>query len=163
MFFRKKNSIIVVQRVRLRFIYANLLKLLVTIQKLNTIYDLDDAGYLAHFSKTIRFFIRKWSAISAGSNAINQYASQFNKQVWTSPSPTPDLKISKKRNPVFFAIGWLGGFSWGHKDSLVSTFFPALKDLPFHSRFVIVGVREQSVLSTDLPEKCKRFHCSFRS
>lgn len=144
LFFRKKNSIIVVQRVRSRFIYANLLKLLVTLQTSDTIYDLDDADYLAHYSKTIHFFIRKCSAISAGSNAIHQYASQFNKRVWTSPSPTPDLKISKKqRNPVF-TIGWLGGFSWGHKDSLVSTFFPALKDLPFDSRLVIVGVREQS-------------------
>lgn len=145
--FRKKNSLIVVQRVRSSFIYATLLKLLVKVRRNKTVYDLDDADYLQYSPGTILFFLRNSDCISAGSHAISLYSKKFNDNVWLTPSPTPDLHIVKKeRNPVF-TIGWIGGFSWGHKDSMVSTFFPALKDLPFPARFIILGVQKEDDLT----------------
>src|SRR4030067_1603790 len=46
LFFRRKNSLIVIQRVQSHFIYSTLLKLLVKIRIKDTVYDLDDADYL---------------------------------------------------------------------------------------------------------------------
>src|SRR5688572_13337958 len=62
--FRKKNSLIVIQRVQSDFIYANLLKLLVRIRKRDTVYDLDDADYLELKPDTIHYFAKHCQKIS---------------------------------------------------------------------------------------------------
>src|SRR5688572_20036627 len=59
LFFRKKDSIIVIQRVHTNFIYSIALKLLVSIQKDDTLYDLDDAEYYDHSPLTINYFLKR--------------------------------------------------------------------------------------------------------
>lgn len=141
--FPKKNSVIVIQRVQSNFLYANLLKLLVLARGKTTVYDLDDADYLEFNPKTIHFFARKCSYISAGSPAIAEYLHTFNRQVSHTTSPTPDLGIIKdKRSPVF-NIGWIGGFGGGHKESLYQYLFPALKELKFNCKLTMLGVTSE--------------------
>lgn len=142
--FPKKNSLIVIQRVRSNFIYANLLKLLVMARRKLTVYDLDDADYLEHKPKTIHFFARKCNTISAGSPAIADYLKQFNRNVYHTTSPTPDHGIVKKERSSVFTIGWIGGFGWGHKDSLYNYLFPALKKLNFDCQLTMIGIPMES-------------------
>ncbi|MEM9025216.1 MAG: hypothetical protein AAGB22_15825, partial [Bacteroidota bacterium] len=56
--FRKRNSVIVIQRVNSGFIYATLLRLLVVLRPKDTVYDLDDADYLTHPDRSRGFFLR---------------------------------------------------------------------------------------------------------
>jgi glycosyltransferase involved in cell wall biosynthesis len=109
-----------------------------------TVYDLDDADYLEHKPKTIHFFARKCYNISAGSPAIADYLKQFNKNVYHTTSPTPDYGIVKRERNSVFTIGWIGGFGWGHKDSLYKYVFPALKKLGFECRLTMIGVPNKS-------------------
>jgi glycosyltransferase involved in cell wall biosynthesis len=144
LFFPKKNSLIVIQRVQSNFIYSNLLKLLVIIRVKHTVYDLDDADYLEYNPKMIHFFARKCKYISAGSPEISEYLKQFNKNVFHTTSPTPNYNIVKKERNATFTIGWIGGFGWGHKDSLYKLLFPALKELKFNCQLVMIGVNKES-------------------
>lgn len=138
--FPKENSLIIVQRVHSNFIYSNLLKLLVGLRKKRTVYDLDDADYLEHDPRTIHFFARNCRFIAAGSTEILKYLKQYNKHVFHLTSPTADLGISKTERNTLFTIGWIGGYGWGHRESLTKLVFPAIKELPFDCRFVILGV-----------------------
>ncbi len=110
LFFRKKNSLIVIQRVRSNFIYANLLKILVRIDRKQTVYDLDDADYIMYPDRTISYFIKHCSAISAGSRAIAQQTGKVNDNVWITSSPIFDLGIVKKDRNQIFTIGWIQRF-----------------------------------------------------
>ncbi|MCF8332254.1 MAG: glycosyltransferase [Bacteroidales bacterium] len=139
--FPKKNSLIVIQRVQSNFIYASLLKLLVVARSKDTVYDLDDADYLEQDPQTIHFFARKCNRIAAGSPAIARYLTKFNKNVVHISSPTPDLKIVKRIRNKTFNIGWIGGFGWGHKNSLYEYLFPALKELPFDCCLTLTGIQ----------------------
>ncbi|MCF8304092.1 MAG: glycosyltransferase [Bacteroidales bacterium] len=151
MVFPKKNSLIVIQRVRSNFIYSNLLKLLVLIRKKRTVYDLDDADYLEHNPGTIHFFARNCNYLSAGSPAIAQYLIRFNRSVFHITSPTPDYGIVKKARKAVFTVGWVGNFGWGHKDSLYTYLFPALKELKFECRLIMIGITQES----DKKEICR--------
>jgi len=142
--FRKPNSLIVIQRLNTNFIYANLLRLLIKVQKSNTVYDLDDADYLENPPRTIFYYIKNCSALSVGSIELYKNLSRLNKNIHINTSPTPDLNITKKhRNPIL-TIGWIGEFGGGHKKSLMTYFFPALKELPFKVRLVLLGVIDES-------------------
>ncbi len=144
LFFRKQGSVIVIQRVNSNFIYANLLKLLVTVRKENIIYDLDDADYLEVPPKTIYYFIRNCKTVSVGSNEIFKNIFEINKNLFLNTSPTPDLNIVKdKKNPIF-TIGWIGNFAGGHKESMVKYFFPALENLPMKIKLILLGVAKES-------------------
>lgn len=140
LFFRKKDSLIVIQRVHSNFIYANLLKLLVLVHKRNTVYDLDDSDYLYLSPKPFHFFARNCSHITAGSRAIAEYLSRFNENIIVTTSPTPDLNVYKKTRSDIFTIGWIGSFGGDHKKSIVEQVFPAIKELNFGVRLVILGV-----------------------
>ena len=142
--FPKKNSLIVIQRVRSNFIYSNLLMLLVLIRKELTVYDIDDADYLEHNPKKIHFFARNCNYISAGSPEIAKYLKQFNSKVIHTTSPTPDYDIIKKERNSVFTVGWIGGFGRGHKDSLYKYLFPALKGLNFDCQLVMIGITKES-------------------
>lgn len=144
MVFPKRNSLIVIQRVRSNFIYSNLLKLLVLLRKELTVYDLDDADYLEYNPETIHFFARNCNYISAGSPEIAEYLKQFSGNVFHATSPTPDYGIVKKERNSIFTIGWIGCFGWGHKDSLYKYLFPALKELKFNCKLVLIGVARES-------------------
>lgn len=140
LFFRKPNSLIVIQRVQSHFIYSNLLKLLIRIKNQDTVYDLDDADYLEVNPKTIYFFAKQCEKVSAGSKQIEKYLSQFNNNIFQTTSPIVDLEIVKMKRNTIFTIGWIGGFAGDHKDSLIELVFPALKELTFHLKLIIIGV-----------------------
>lgn len=138
--FRKKDSVIVIQRVHSNFIYSSLLKLLVLAKKKRTIYDLDDADYLYCPTDSIYFFARKCSHIMAGSKAISVYLSEFNENIALTSSPIFDMNIMKVQKSTVFTIGWIGGFGGDHKKSLIEQVFPAVRELDFPCKFVLLGV-----------------------
>lgn len=138
--FPKKDSLIVIQSVYTKSIYATLLKFLVKIQKKNVFYDLDDADYLRYPPETIYYFLKNCSALTLGSSELVKNLSKFNKNTVLNTCPTKDLNIIKQNKNELFTIGWIGDFTKGHKESLLSTFFPALIDLPFKSKLILMGV-----------------------
>lgn len=140
--FRKSNSLIVIQRINSNFIYANLLKLLVKIRSENTVYDIDDADYLELPPETIYYFIKNCSSVSVGSRELQINLSRLNKNVHLNTSPTPDMQIIKSSRNEIFTIGWIGCFLGGHKKSMINNFFPALKQLPFKARMILLGVSD---------------------
>lgn len=140
LFFRKKNSLIVIQRVQSAFIYAALLKLLIRIRKQNTVYDLDDADYLLVNPKTIYYFAEHCETISAGSKQLATYLKRFNDRIIHTTSPIVDLSLIKKSKSPLFTVGWIGGFGGDHKESLIEFVFPALQQLTFHFKLIILGV-----------------------
>ncbi len=141
--FSGRSSLIVIQRVHSNFIYSNLLKLLVLVRRKQTVYDLDDTDYLDHDPRMIHFFARNCNSVSAGSLAIAKYLKQFNQRVFHITSPVPEYGVLKyKRNPIF-TIGWIGGYSWGHKDSLYKFLFPAFKNIQFDCKLVMIGVKDE--------------------
>jgi len=142
--FRKHNSIIVIQRVQSKFIYATLLKFLIKIRKTNSVYDLDDADYLDHNPKTIGYFAQNCEHVSAGSKKIAKYMWQFNNKVSHITSPAPDLNLVKYKKNKVFTIGWIGGYGGGPKDSLTEVVFPAIKNLAFQCKLIIIGVTNSS-------------------
>ena len=144
LFFRKTNSLIVIQRLNTNRIYARALKLLVRFRKTNTVYDLDDADYLENPPKSIFYFIKNCSTLQVGSNELARRLSEYNKNIVINTSPTPDLNIIKKNKNALLTVGWIGDFGGGHKESLLKYFFPALKDLPFKIKLILIGVAQKS-------------------
>jgi len=144
--FRKKNSLIVIQRVHSNFIYSTLLKFLVKMRPKDTIYDLDDADYLYLPPKNIYWFAKNCQYISAGSREIRKHLLPFNEKIVITTSPTQDLGLVKKGKSKSFNIGWIGGFGGDHKQSLISLVFPAIKSLNFNCVFTILGVTNRSDL-----------------
>ena len=144
LFMLKKDSIIVIQRVNSNFVFSNLLKLLVKIRKNDLVYDLDDADYLEYNPKTIYYFAKRCMVISAGSKKIAEHLSQFNTRIVHTTSPIVDLNIVKEKRNELFTVGWIGGFGGEHKDSIIKYVFPALKEIPFSFRLVLVGVTKDS-------------------
>lgn len=140
LFFRKPDSLIVIQRVQSHFIYSTLLKLLIRIRNQDTVYDLDDADYLEVNPKTIYYFAKHCSKISAGSKQIEKHLRQFNNHIIHTTSPIVDLKIVKTTRNAIFTVGWIGGFGGEHKDCLIEIVFPALKELTFHLKLIVIGV-----------------------
>lgn len=140
LFFRKANSLIVIQRVQSNFIYATLLKLLVLIRKKDTVYDIDDADYFEKNPNTMYFFSKKCDKISAGSHEIARHLSQFNDKIIHTTSPIIDLNIIKKQRNFVFTIGWIGGFGGDHKQGLIESVFPAIKALSLKLKFVLIGI-----------------------
>lgn len=143
LFFRKKDSVIVIQRVKSSFIYSSMLKILVLVRKKNTVYDIDDADYLEVDPSGIYFFSKRCSGISAGSKAIAEHLGKFNRNVIHVTSPVVDLGLVKEKRGTPFTIGWVGEFGGDHQQSLYNQVFPAVRSLNFKSRFVIVGVRQE--------------------
>ncbi len=139
----KRGSIIVIQRVRSNFIYANLLKLLVKCTGSRTVYDLDDADYLEYPSRNIYFWAKNCNYISAGSEGIREHLSHSNVKALHVTSPVPDLGIIKSKRNKLFTIGWIGGYDWGHKESLHQLLFPALMKLDFPCKLIMVGIPKE--------------------
>lgn len=138
--FPKKNSLIVIQSVYTKSVYATALKLLVKIRKKNVFYDLDDADYLRYSPETIYYFLKNCSAVTLGSSELVKNLSKHNKNSILITCPTKDLKIVKHRKNDILTIGWIGDFTKGHKESLLNVFFPALIDLPFKVKLILMGV-----------------------
>jgi hypothetical protein len=140
--FRKKHSLIVIQRVSSGFIYARLLKLLVKCHRAHSVYDLDDADYLEKDPSTIFHFLKHCGSVSVGSTALQSFCLGFNSHVKLNTSPVPDLGIVKKARNKTLTIGWIGDYGGDHRQSLQDVFFPSLEKLPFRVILVLKGVRK---------------------
>ena len=99
--FRKKDSVVVIQKVCSNRLYANALKFLVLIQKKQTLYDIDDAEYLRTKTTTLHFFLKRCESISVGSSKLFDYCSSFNNNVYIQTSPVAihsKRKVEKQKN-----------------------------------------------------------------
>jgi hypothetical protein len=56
LFFRKKNSLLVIQKVCTNNRYAKTLRLLIKLKPTKSLYDLDDAEYIRYEKSTLEFF-----------------------------------------------------------------------------------------------------------
>lgn len=156
LFFRKKNSIIVIQKICSNRFYANLLKLLVVFQPNRTQFDIDDAEYLRQDTKSLHFFLKKCSIISVGSEELMSYSKKFNENVYILTSPVTDHNIVKKERNEIMNIGWVGDFGNGnkiskdfsHKTSMYKILFPVLKLINKPIKLTLIGVKNE----TDIPE-----------
>ncbi len=154
--FRKKNSIIVIQKVCTNRIYAKLLKILVIFQTKNTLYDLDDAEYLRNDVKTLHFFLKKCQNISVGSLALKNYCKKFNKNVFILTSPITEHNIKKEKRNEVLNIGWVGDFGSGnkiakefsHKNNMFTILFPQIKRLKIPLKLTLIGIKNEN----DIPE-----------
>jgi glycosyltransferase involved in cell wall biosynthesis len=141
--FPKKDSYIVIQRVQTTFLYGTLLKMLVSVRRHNTIYDLDDADYLEGDARTLYHLVKKSRFISAGSNEILNHLKPLNSAITHITSPVWDLNIVKKKRGNVFTIGWIGGFGGEHKESMINVIFPMLCELDFSFRLTLLGVTKK--------------------
>ncbi len=150
--FRKKNSIIVIQKVFTNRVYANVLKFLVLVQKNNTLYDIDDAEYLRESTKALHFFLKKCETVSVGSKTLYEYCSLFNKNVYLQTSPITHHYIRKTKRNEKFTIGWVGDTGNGdnlyhpysHKRSLFELFFTQLLKINHPLKLILIGVKHPS-------------------
>lgn len=156
LFFRRKNSIVVIQKICTNKYYANLLKLLVWLRNKNTIYDIDDAEYYRWPPQTLIFFIKHCQYVQVGSEALLNYCLQWNQNVTLATSPVishAHRKTNKGGKPV---LGWVGDFGNGkaiskafsHKTNLYKLFFSRLELIKYPLKLVLIGVKNQA----DIPE-----------
>lgn len=73
---------------------------------------------------------------------------RFNSNIIHTSSPVVNLNIIKEKRNKVLTIGWIGGFGGGHKESLIQLVFPALKEITFKIKFIIIGIqnKEDNVL-----------------
>lgn len=151
--FRKKSSLIVIQRVNSNFIYAGLLKFLIKCRPSLTFYDLDDADYLNYKPNTIYHFIKHCSAVFVGSRELMKNLKKYNKRIQLNTSPVATSFFIKKKKNKHFTIGWIGDFAGGHKQSLLAKLFPALKNISFEVKLIIIGVGRKDFNDFEFLEK----------
>ncbi len=144
--FRKKNSVIVFQKIYSNGIYANALKFLLLLRKQNSVYDIDDAEYERRKTSTINFFIKKCSRCFTGSEALANYCKQFNKNVTILTSPVIEHSLMKQNKNAILTIGWIGYYD-AHFNSLKTYIFHGLQKIPFHFKLVILGVKNQTEIN----------------
>lgn len=137
--FRKRNSIIVFQKIHSNGIYATALKILLFFRSKNTLYDIDDAEYTRRPVQTIQHFMKKCSACSAGSNSLIEYIRQFNQNVFLLTSPVINHGLTKTKLEKTFTVGWIGYYG-AHRQSLTELFFPALYNIDFPIKLKLLGV-----------------------
>lgn len=143
LFFRKKNSIIVFQKIFTNGIYTHALKFLLFCRPQNTLYDIDDAEYTRRPAKAMHHFMKKCSACSAGSQTILDYISRFNKNVFFLTSPVIDHGFTKTELQKTLTIGWIGYYG-AHRPSLTNLFFPALMKIDFPVKLILMGVANET-------------------
>ncbi len=142
LFFRKKNSIIVFQKIYSTGIYALALKTLLFFRPINTLYDIDDAEYTRRSTKTINYFIRRCSKCATGSTAILEYVQPMNANVHHLTSPVIAYGIYKTELEKVFTIGWIGYYG-AHRQSLMELCFPALLQVDFPIKISLLGVTKK--------------------
>lgn len=149
---RKPNSVIVIQKIITNRVYANMLKILISIRNQQTLYDLDDAEYLRTSRKSLDFFIKKCTDIQVGSLALKNYCLRLNSNVFINTSPVCHHKNYHQKRNEKLHIGWVGDTGNGkliskdfaHKTSLFSILFPAISQLPFPIQLTLIGVKQNS-------------------
>ncbi len=142
LFFRKSNSIIVFQKIYTNGIYATALKVLLFFRPQHTLYDIDDAEHTRRPAQTIHHFMKNCSACSAGSKSLVDYIRQFNQNVFLLTSPVIDHGLTKTELEETLTVGWVGYYG-AHRQSLTQLFFPALHDIDFPLKLILLGVADK--------------------
>jgi glycosyltransferase involved in cell wall biosynthesis len=133
-----------------------MLKFLLWARNKNTVYDIDDAEYLRFPKEIIDHYIKNCCYIIAGGTVLQDYCLKLNKNLITSTSPVTDhsfIRSERNKKPV---IGWVGDYGNGneiekeysHKSSLNTILFPAIAQLKFEVKLILIGVKEKE----DIPE-----------
>ncbi len=142
-----EGSVIVIQRVHSFGPYAAALRLLTFFRGDRCIYDIDDAEYIERPAATIKALMRACALVTVGSRGLQHYARRHNPHAVLLTSPVPDhgrLKSAAGRPIVrndVFTIGWVGCY-WGtHEANMHQLLLPALHDLGFRAKLVIMGAR----------------------
>jgi glycosyltransferase involved in cell wall biosynthesis len=156
LFFRKKNSLLVIQKICSDRWYANALKLLVLFRKNATLYDIDDAEYFRQPTSTLHFFLKHCQKVAVGSQALKEYCLVYNSNVYIQTSPVLKHSHSKKEKTTPLHIGWVGDFGNGrsisknfsHKTSLYQLLFPALLEINIPIQLSLIGIKNLE----DIPE-----------
>ena len=149
-FFGPKEAIIVVQKICTHRRYARFLRWLVGRGWHPSWYDLDDAEYYRHPTKSLHHFLTHCDVIWVGSKALATYAQRFNDQVYLNTSPVPQQARCKASRGTPFTVGWVGDTGDGraaskdfaHRKSLLELLMPALQQLDFPLRLVLIGVKQ---------------------
>ena len=152
LFFRKEDSLIVIQKVISNRLYANLLKILILVRSKNTLYDIDDAEYYRTSTQTLHFFLRHCETVSVSSQALKKYCSDFNENIIELTSPVPIHSYHKKTKNRKFIIGWVGDFGNGHdvskdfshKANMYQLLFPRLLELNCPFQLMLIGIKKES-------------------
>lgn len=153
---RKSNSLIAIQKVCTNRLYANALKLLVLLQRKNTLYDLDDAEYFRHDPCTLNFFIKNCQFVQVGSEALREYCLKLNPNVSLATSPVVTHNHRKKKRGPKPVIGWVGDFGNGkkatqcfsHKTSMFQLLFPSIIQIKYPLKLSLIGIKNPA----DIPE-----------
>lgn len=136
---RKRDSVIVFEKIRTRRSYAALLKLLLKIHPDRTVYDIDDADYLKFPPQTIEYFAKNCSLCTVGSHTLAAFMKKYNRSVEIVTSPVVSHKYIKQQRNAVFTVGWIGYYN-AHRESLLQLLFPAVAQLCFPVRLVLMGV-----------------------
>ncbi|MFM9984565.1 MAG: glycosyltransferase [Flavobacteriales bacterium] len=150
-FFKKKNAVIVVQKVHSKGIYARAIRGMIRLSGLPVIYDIDDAEYLRCDPTMLHSFLQRADVCVVGSKRLQHYCMQFNQQVAINTSPVIAHNNEKYKENEVFTIGWIGGYNtnnpvsaaFSHKLSLHQLFFPALKEIDIPIHLILLGVTEE--------------------
>jgi len=151
LFFRKKNSLLVIQKVCTNNRYAKTLRLLIKLKPTKGLYDLDDAEYIRYEKSTLEFFLKNCESVSVGSSALYDYVKPLNSSVFHQTSPVVlHYKQKIKRNKILH-IGWVGDLGNGntlsipfsHKTNMFKLFFPELRKIDFPVKLTLVGVKNK--------------------
>ena len=141
LFFRKRNSLLVFQKICTTGWYARALKFLLFCRPSYTLYDIDDAEYTRQPASTMHYFMRHCTACSGGSAALVSYMQQYCKKVFLLTSPVINHGYRQRQAGVF-TVGWIGYYG-AHRHSLQQLFFPALHSLTFPLTLTILGAASQ--------------------
>lgn len=147
-FFKKKDAVLMIQKVHSRGIYAAALRLLVKCNRMPVLFDLDDAEYLRASPESLNYFLKRASICVAGSESLKDYCLQFNRNAVVNTSPVIEHGVSPERRDRPFTIVWIGGYntnnpvsaSFSHKRSLKELFFPALQQIAEPVHLILLGV-----------------------
>jgi glycosyltransferase involved in cell wall biosynthesis len=139
LFFRKKESIIVFQKIYTNGIYASSLKILLFFRPGQTVYDIDDADYVRRPAETIHYFMKNCSICAAGSQSLVEYIQRLNSSAFLLTSPVINHGLIRAANFSNFTIGWVGYYG-AHRNSLHQLFFPAVRAIDFPVTLKILGI-----------------------
>lgn len=142
LFFRKENSLVVYQKIHTNRFYSRALKLLLLLNNENTLFDLDDAEYERHPAEPLNYFIKNCSACSVGSDTLMDYCKKLNSSVFKVTSPIINHEKQKAKRNEILTIGWIGFYN-SHKENMEKLLYPALEEIGFEVKLVLLGVDRQ--------------------